>query len=310
MGHSSHPCHTPSKARHPLALVVDGSGMLGAILTRRLQSSGWRTASLDLPEDEAGLSVFQPKDVEDCVEKKHPDAIINAVLWPAIDKAEFHPEEARGLLRELPECLGRLAGERGIQLVHYSTSYVFDGKKGAPYTEKDAPNPINTLGRAKAEADQSLLCMGLEKLLIIRLGWVFGPSRGTINDLLDAAEDKGFLAMAQDIYGSPAYAPDIAAATLALLEAGASGLINFANRGEANICELGAEALRLANRPAVAVGIESSRLNLAARRPPYSVLDTSLYTQTTGLTPRPWIHALREYVFSGFLDSLAPLPPV
>lgn len=310
MGHSIHTRHALSKRSPPLALVIDEDGILGNFLTRRLQNSGWRTAPLNIPLNEAGNASFLTENVENRVNELHPDTIINAVLWPSTDQAEYYPKEANAVLRDLPAHLGRLARAHGIQLVHYSTAYVFDGKKEAPYTEKDKPNPINTLGRIKAAADQFLLGMGLEKLLIIRLGWIFGPRRGIISTLLDAAEDKVFLPMAQDLYGSPAYTPDIAAATLALLQRGATGLVNFANRGEANVCELGAEALSLTNRSAVAVGIEYTKLNLAAKRPPYSVLDTSLFTKITGLLPRPWIQALREYVFGGFLDSLAPLPPV
>jgi dTDP-4-dehydrorhamnose reductase len=119
-----------------------------------------------------------------------------------------------------------------------------------------------------------------------------------VTRILELAASRPELSVVHDQIGSPTYTPDLAAHTLALINAGATGLFHLANSGRATWCELAAEAVRCADLPCRIVPIASSEYPQKAVRPPYSVLDLSAFTEAVGITPRPWVQALREFVYS------------
>lgn len=104
--------------------------------------------------------------------------------------------------------------------------------------------------------------------------------------------------MVHDQAGSPSYTPDLAANSLALVDAGATGLFHLANSGQASWCELAAEAVRGADLPCWSSPSPRHSTRRRPVRPAYSVLDLSKFTAATGITPRPWLQALREFLFS------------
>lgn len=278
------------------AIVLGGkTGLLGQALASILQVRGWTVHALG----RADLDIFDSPAVERFLDTTGADVLFNTVAYTKVDQAEDEPAEASRLNRQLPLILGKTTARTGTRLVHYSTDFVFNGRKSAPYTTEDKPDPRSVYGQTKLQGERELLDLDLPGLLIIRTSWLFGPGRiNFVTRILELAAERPELSVVHDQIGSPSHTPDLAANSLALVEKEACGLFHLANSGQASWCELAAEAVRCADLPCRIKPITSAEYPQKAVRPSYSVLDLGKFTAATGLTPRPWVQALREFLFS------------
>jgi len=278
------------------ALVLGGrTGMLGQSLIGALDAAGWETVAQS--RDEVDALDFGALD--DYILQHKPDVVFNAIAYTQVDRAEDEPEQAYRLNRDLPAALGRMAGKQGFRLVHYSTDFVFDGRGSQPYTLSDEPNPTSVYGKSKLAGENALLRAGLPGLLILRTAWLFGPGRKNfVLTILTLAKNREQLGVVHDQVGSPTYTVDLAKNSVALLEKqGAQGIFHLVNSGQASWCELAAEAVNLAGLRCSINAITSEEYPTKATRPAYSVLSTDKFAHWAGYTPRPWVQALRDYVF-------------
>ena len=275
-----------------VAVLGGRRGMLGQALVRALAQA--KASPLALSSED-----FDPLDaaaLERFLKNERPDWVCNAVAYTAVDQAEDESAAAFRLNRDLPALLGRVCGERGLLLVHFSTDFVFDGTAQTPYTPADEPNPLSVYGASKLAGEKAL--EGLSDALVLRTAWLFGPGRNNfVAKILELAKTREELTVVHDQEGSPTYTRDLADWTLALADSGARGLFHLANAGRASWCELATEAIALAGLPCQVRPILSSAWPAKAVRPAFSVLDTTAFTEATGITPRPWLQALRDYVF-------------
>ncbi|MDR2489698.1 MAG: dTDP-4-dehydrorhamnose reductase [Desulfovibrio sp.] len=283
------------------ALVLGGAtGLLGQAMVTILRESGWAAdtvggADVDLraPDAADALSLL--------VDKLEPSVIVNAIAYTQVDAAEEDVETAFLLNRSLPAMLGRLVKTRGCGLVHFSTDFVFNGKKNQPYTSDDVPDPLCVYGKSKLAGEDALLSLDLPRCLIIRTAWLFGPGKKNfVSTILQLCKQKKSLQVVHDHIGSPTYTLDLAQYTLKLLEAEGSGLFHVVNSGMASWCELASEATRLAQTECLITPVPSSAYPQKATRPAYSVLDCEALSRLTGIVPRPWPRALREYILKAF----------
>ena len=284
------------------ALVLGGAtGLVGQALVAVLREAGWEVrvigrSDVDLRAPDATRRL---QTLIDCAE---PACIFNAVGYTQVEAAEDDPETATLLNRTLPAMLGRLVKERGCcGLVHFSTDFVFNGKKPLPYTTEDAVDPLCVYGKTKRAGEEALLALDLPNCLIIRTAWLFGPGRKNfISTILGLCREKKSINVVHDQIGSPTYTLDLAMYTLKLVEAGGSGLFHIVNSGQASWCELASEAVQLAQMECAVTPVPSSAYPQKAARPAYSVLNCDELTRITGIAPRPWPQALREYVYKEF----------
>ncbi|GAB6125159.1 dTDP-4-dehydrorhamnose reductase [Humidesulfovibrio idahonensis] len=281
------------------ALVLGGkNGLLGRAVTAALNAAGVEAVAVSGAE----VDYFDADALDDFLyehEQENPDdlCIVNASAYTQVDLAEDQPEEAYRLNAALPALLGVLAEERGLRMVHYSTDFVFDGAKGAPYLPTDATNPLGIYGASKLAGEESLLSLEIPGLLILRTAWLFGPGKmNFVERILQLAAERPELGVVNDQFGSPTCTTDLAALTVALLKNGATGLLHAANSGPASWFELASEAVKLAGLPCVVKPIPTSGYPTRAKRPPYSVLDLAETARLAGYTPRHWREALAEYV--------------
>jgi dTDP-4-dehydrorhamnose reductase len=284
------------------ALVLGGqNGLLGRAVCTALARAGVDAvpvsgADVDyLDADALGefLDEHEPAELDD------PSSLclVNAVAYTQVDKAEDELEEAYKLNAALPALLGVLAEERGYRLAHFSTDFVFDGAKGAPYLPSDATNPQSVYGASKLAGEEALLALDIPGLLILRTAWLFGPGKmNFVARILELAAERPELNVVADQFGSPTCTTDLAGLTVALLKNGATGLLHAANSGQASWCELATEAVKLAGLPCRVNAIPTSGYPTRAKRPPYSVLDLAETARLAGFAPRHWREALAEYV--------------
>ncbi|MFP4658066.1 MAG: dTDP-4-dehydrorhamnose reductase, partial [Desulfonatronovibrionaceae bacterium] len=270
------------------------TGLLGQALTAALDENGWSV----LPLKSDDLDLFDREAVNSVLQNRGITHIFNCAAYTRVDDAEEEPAEARHLNRDLPAALGRAACDSGTALIHFSTDFVFNGKKNCPYSPEDEPDPINVYGQTKLAGEKALLKLEIPELLIIRTAWLFGPGKSNfVTKILELAPKNNPLHVVHDQIGSPTYTKDLARHTLELLENEGRGIYHVVNSGEASWCELAAEALACVGSPVKVHPVDSSAFQQKAKRPGYSVLDISRLTRTTYHKPRPWAQALRDFLY-------------
>lgn len=271
------------------------TGLLGQALTDALKKAGARP----VPLSSSDCDILNPREVELLLDKKKSDLIINAAAYTQVDLAEDEKEAAFALNATAPLNIANLAAKRNVPFVHFSTDFVFKGDRKTPYSVLDEQNSSSIYGTSKAEGERNLLKLGYDRTLIIRISWLFGPGRTNfVEKILDLSETRDTLTVVDDQTGSPSYAPDIATNTLALLEHDATGIYHLANSGETTWCSLATAAVNLAGIKCTVKPVPTSAYPTKAVRPVYSVLDLSGFIQATGITPRKWEDALKDYVLN------------
>lgn len=275
------------------ALVVGSDGQLGRELVSKLaEDVAWAGDRPDLDATDAAA-------VARLVQEVRPDVVLNATAYNKVDQAEAEPDQALAVNALAPRWLARAARDAGALLVHFSTDYVFDGRASRPYREDDAPGPLGAYGVSKLTGELLVATSGVEHL-VIRTSGLIGRGGSEqkggsfVDRILARARNGEPLRVVDDQTFAPTLAVDLAAATLALVGARARGLFHVANAGSCSWRDLAAAALAVAGVDAPVEAIVSSDLDLAARRPAYSVLDTGRY-HALGLPPlRPWREALGD----------------
>ena len=275
------------------ALILGGTGLLGRALVtilRDLQLTPLAPARHE-------LDVLDFEALENYLGTHRPSAIFNAVAYTHVDKAEDEEEAALPLNRDLPAQLARLVEGKNTWLVHYSTDFVFDGRKQRPYTPEDTPNPLSAYGRSKLEGEKAILARKLDNACIVRTSWLFGPGRKNFVDTILAKATEGeALRVVDDQLGSPTFTEDLAGYSLSLAQARKPGIFHIANRGTASWFTLAQTALNLKGLDTPITPIKTSDFPCKAVRPAYSVLQTRRFTQATGIVPRAWTAALEDYL--------------
>ena len=228
-----------------------------------------------------------------------PDVVFNAAAYNKVDGAESEPGRALEVNALGPSLLARAAREAGALLVHFSTDYVFDGSGARPYREDDCPRPLGAYGASKL-AGEHLVASARGEWLVIRTSAVFGRGGNRqkggsfVERILDQARAGRPLRVVSDQTFSPTYSRDLAFAAVALVKAGARGLVHVSGGGACSWHEFAVAALRLASLGAEVEAIRAADLNLAAARPAYSVLDNGRYLGFGLPALRPWQGALSE----------------
>lgn len=286
---------TPPKA--PKIIILGGAtGLLGQAMSHAATLGGYQVIAL-------GRKDFNPTDTKklaEFIDGHQPDIVCNTIAYTKVDLAEEEEEEATLLNRVFATSLGRIIKDRpSISLVHFSTDFVFNGRKVGAYVETDPTDPASVYGRTKLEGEKALLELQLEKCCIIRTAWLFGPGKKNfVSAILDLCRQGKPLNIVHDQIGSPTYTLDLAAYTLNLVKAGGTGVFHIANSGQASWCELAAEAVRLTQMECTITPVASKDYPQKAARPAFSVLDTARFTKVTGIVPRSWPQALAEYIYS------------
>lgn len=262
------------------SLLLGRDGQLGWELARLLPALGESVAlgraQCDLSDRDALAA---------CVREARPDVVVNAAAYTTVDRAEREPDVAFAVNAAAPGVLAEEARRAGALLVHYSTDYVFDGEKRAPYVESDATNPLQVYGRSKLEGEQAIRAAG-GRHLILRTSWVYAArGRNFLLAILRKAQVEPRLRVVADQRGTPTWAHDLALLTAALLALRTSpeGTFHAASAGEASWWDFACEIVRLAGLPATVEPIPSAEYPTPTVRPPYTVLSSAALPRATGV---------------------------
>lgn len=157
------------------------------------------------------------------VRQVRPEVIVNAAAYTAVDKAENDRGTCYAVNATAPGVMAKEAAALGAKLVHYSTDYVFEGTKTAPYVEDDPTGPRNVYGSSKLAGERAIAEAGGE-FLILRTSWVYSNHGANfLKTMLRLGAERPELRIVADQHGAPTSADAIADATVNILKNGVSG---------------------------------------------------------------------------------------
>jgi len=280
-------------------VILGTGGRLGAALVceygDEYDVTGFNHAQLDLSNLD---------DVRGKLRALSFDVLINAAAFTNVDLCETERDRAFMINGEAPGVLAEICREKGAKLIHFSTDYVFDGEKRAPYTEEDEAKPISVYGASKLAGEKNVLAADGEHL-VVRVSWVFGPDRPSfVDSMVKHAQEHEKVDAIADKFSAPTYTLDIAEMLPRFFNReSAGGVLHFANAGECSWQEYAQWAVDCCEQgglPLKTKKIVGSKLkdmsNWVARRPVYSVLSTEKYAQLAGTSPRTWRDAVADYI--------------
>jgi dTDP-4-dehydrorhamnose reductase len=270
-------------------LLTGANGQVGWELQKALVPLGELTAP-----GRAELDLAQPKQIREAVRAARPEVIVNAAAYTAVDQAESERDAAFAVNAAAPGILAEEAKRAGVLLVHYSTDYVFDGAKPAPYVEEDTPNPLNVYGASKLAGERAIAASGCRRL-ILRTSWVYGPrGKNFFLTMLRLAKKRPELRVVDDQVGAPTSSLAIARATAQLLRADAQGLYHMSAAGETSWCGFARAILARAGIATPVIAIRTADYPAPARRPRNSRLDCSQLRMAFGTSLPSWETQLAE----------------
>ncbi len=283
--------------------VAGQHGQLSLALARALPQAGHELFALDLPS--LDLSRRDSVDAAFASLPWRPDLVVNACAYTAVDRAEDDRDTAFLVNGEGAGWLAAGAAALGVPFIHISTDYVFDGSKGAPYTEDDLPNPIGVYGASKLAGERAVLAAN-PRSAILRTAWVCSADGNNfVKTMLRLArEGRETVGVVADQHGAPTFAADLAAAIvklaprLAAAPAGDAGFGLFHLTGQPHTSWHGfAEAIfaGLAARGEqvpVLTAITTADYPTKAHRPADGRLDCGRITRIHGITPADWRQSL------------------
>lgn len=241
-------------------------------------------------------------------EKRQPDLVINGAAYNLVDKAESDGMADALAVNALGVgYLTKACRAAGIPLMHFSTDFVFDGRKSTPYTEADATGPLGVYAASKL-AGENLVLAADARNFAIRVCRLFGPSTpegaGSSKKpsgnfpllMLRLAREREFVRVVNDQVGTPSYTPDLARGIWQLLANADGGLYHLSNAGEVAFDDYARETFRLAGVSCRVESVSSEDYGAPAARPRYSTLSNDK-AHAAGVTPlRNWKEALAEFI--------------
>ncbi len=283
----------PDHLQQQKTIITGISGQLGSALLIAFGKNN--CTGLDRNQ----LNLDEPDHIESVLNTFKPTLVINPAAYTAVDKAESEPERAFRVNAESVGLMARWCARNDAQFVHYSTDYVFDGTKSAPYVETDEPCPLSVYGKSKFAGEQAILKSSCRHV-IFRTSWVAGmQGNNFIRTILRLSQNRSDLRVIDDQMGAPTAAELIARTTVQFLEQpdsrNTSGIFHLTASGSTTWFDYAQHIVRRARQlglvtqlnPEDIEPIPSSEYPVPAPRPLNSRLDTSQLCTLLGVPAMP-----------------------
>jgi len=287
----------------PRILLIGSSGQVGWELRRTLAGLGIVIASSLEGKHGPRIDLMDTQALAQLINETQPDAVVNAAAYTAVDKAENDRNTAQRINADAVGELGKLLAVRNTPIIHYSTDFVFSGNIDRPYSENDAPNPLNVYGATKWEGERALLNSGANAL-IFRTSWVYGRyGANFLLTMLRLFRERDELRVVDDQIGAPTWSRMLAEITalvlyrvlrgeLDLKQIG--GIYHLSGAGEVSWYGFARAILEMSGLETNLIAIPSSDYPTPAQRPHYSVLDNRKFQETFGLIMPDWQLSLAQ----------------
>jgi dTDP-4-dehydrorhamnose reductase len=283
----------------PLIAVTGSTGQLGHALQHLAVSANISFDFLFTGRNE--LDLANPDSINVFFERHKPAYLVNCAAYTAVDKAETEQEAAYIINAESVGVLARQCRLNNCIFIGISTDYVFDGKGTAPYQPGDAVSPVNYYGYTKWLGEK-LAQENNERTIIIRSSWVYSEQGNNfVRTMLRLMKEKPVINVVNDQVGCPTYATDLAEAilkvTAALKEGNIHyGIYQYSNRGAISWYDFAIAIRKLAGLTCEVLPVPTSAYPTPAKRPAYSVMDTSAITKDFEVEIKDWKKSLQTCI--------------
>jgi dTDP-4-dehydrorhamnose reductase len=244
------------------------------------------------------LPIENVEEVRDFFAIASPTAVINCAAYTAVDKAESEQVLAYQVNAEAVGLLAAVSKEYNARFIHISTDYVFDGTARSPYKPSDPTSPVNAYGATKLAGELEAIKYNSSSV-IVRTSWVYSAyGKNFVKTMMRMMSEKKELNVVSDQMGSPTYAADLAEALLqiAVTDQFIPGIFHFCNEGVISWYEFAIEIARLIESGCIVHPVPTTSYPTPAKRPAYSVLDTSEIQSAYHIIPRPWKESLKTCI--------------
>lgn len=280
-------------------LLTGANGQLGQelkkITPKNVELHALSKQELDITDKKAVLSK---------INTYKPACIINTAAYTAVDEAEKNEDLVFNINAQGAANIAEAAFSNGCRMIHLSTDYLFDGKKGTPYSPDDMPNPLNVYGKSKWAGEKNVLKILPDSSLIIRTSWVYSCyGQNFVKSVLNSLQKNSKINMVSDQIGSPTWTRTLARAIwTAVAKPELKAIYHWCDAGVASKYDLAMSVLEdalqigIISKAVPICPIKSSDFISLAARPSYSVLDCTKTWKDFNLSPIYWRTSLRTFL--------------
>lgn len=275
--------------------IIGADGQLGSDLVMTLRQD--EVIPLFYPE----FDVTEAQKTREVLRQLHPEVVINTAAFHRVDECEDNPQASFLVNAIAVRDLALAARELGFILIHFSTDYVFDGRKRRPYVEEDSPRPLSVYAVSKLAGEFFVRAL-LERYFLIRTCGLYGEASSrekgyNFVDRMIALEREGkLLRIVKDQWVTPTSSAELAERISELIRTSHYGLFHMTNEGKCTWYQFAEKIFSLLGRKPRLEGIDSRTFGAKARRPLYSVLENKRAKQIGMIPFRPWQEALKSYL--------------
>ncbi|MBU0495893.1 MAG: dTDP-4-dehydrorhamnose reductase [Chloroflexi bacterium] len=275
--------------------VIGATGQLGHDLVKAL------TDEQVIPLAHADVEICEAESVQAMMAQHRPQAVINLAAYHKVDECEGNPDRSFAVNALGVRSVALACREHGATLVHLSTDYVFDGHKGRPYTEDDAPHPINVYGVSKL-AGEYLVRYLCPQHFVVRSSGLYGVAGSSgkggnfVELMLRLAREGKDIRVVDDQVLTPTYTVDLARAIARLIQTEHYGLYHITSAGACSWFQFAGQIFELAGVSPNLSPTTTGAFGAAATRPPHSVLENAALARIGLDDMRPWQEALAAYL--------------
>lgn len=276
-------------------LVTGANGQLGRCI--KDAASEFPDLQFDFVSKEE-LDIENEELLNDFFRKNHFDYCINTAAYTNVEKAESDKDSAFAINAEAVKNLAKACKENDVVLVHISTDYIFDGKKGSPYLEIDPTNPINVYGASKLKGEEYIqeIC---DKFYIFRTSWLYSQfGHNFLKTILRYSEEGKPLTITTEQIGTPTNANDLARALISVIaqDKDSYSVYHFSNSGETTWFGFAEEILRQTGKLEDVKLAKTNHYATFAARPEYSVLDNTKVFNNLDIGQVGWRESLKSVI--------------
>ena len=277
-------------------LLVGARGQLGSDLLQVLAAAGHQV----VPIEHSGFDVCSTKQVDHLIEIVRPEFVINTAAFHKVEECEEHALRSFEVNAVGPLNLARACSRSKVVLVHFSTDYVFDGRKQTPYEESDIPSPVNVYGASKV-AGENLVACNTERYFIVRTCGLYGHAGSSgkggnfVETMLKKAAARETIRVVNDQVLTPTSTVDLAVLVSQLIRTEAFGLYHVSCEGGCSWYEFAREIFAIQNLHVSLVPVRTEVFASSVKRPSYSVLSKRRLNQLR-LSMPDWRSSLDRYL--------------
>jgi dTDP-4-dehydrorhamnose reductase len=275
-------------------LITGGNGLVGKYLNFLFNKKNYNS----FPFGKQEMDITSKEKIYKVFKEIKPDIAIHLAALTDVDFCEKNPEKAFNINAEGTKNIVEISEYFNSFIVYLSTDFIFNGKKGSPYNEKDIPNPVNIYGKSKLKGEEFV--KNYKKSLIIRTSRIFGKNGKSFGCKLPYfMKEKKEIFLTNDIINSPTYAFDLSECIIKLIEKDFYGIINICNEGWCSWYDFGLKMKKILNSDIEIKEISfdefSKIFNIPARRPEFTPLSLELL-YSLNIKMRNWEEALISFL--------------